>query len=303
MIQEMTTMRIAVDKEKEASYENPLFSCNAYFTDWHHGAVEGIPWHWHKELELMYVSQGQAVTEYDDHQTILEEGDGFFCNAKTLHQIHIGDCISCRINYLVFAPELITGGRGTIYDQKYVHPLISDDGFPGCFLHLSNEKDKTILEHIQEAHRASREEFLGFEYDVRYHISRALLLLFHANQKVSRMSRGLTAQAERAKTMLEYIHANFAEPISIRQLAAHSGTSEREVQRCFSAVLHMSPMHYVQRYRIQVAGELLLNTADSILNVAIACGFSNPSHFSKAFRACYNCTPQKFRKRNSRKHP
>ena len=53
MIQQMTAMRIAADKEKEQRHETPLFPCSVYLTDWQRGSIEGCPWHWHKDLELM----------------------------------------------------------------------------------------------------------------------------------------------------------------------------------------------------------------------------------------------------------
>lgn len=300
MIQKLKVIEISSSREKASMYENPLFPCNAYFADWRHGALDGIPWHWHQELELMYVARGQAVTEYGNKRAILKEGEGFFCNSKVLHQIHIGNCEDCRITGLIFDMDLITGGKGTVYDQKYVHPLVSDEGFPGCFLHAEKDGEKAILDHLKEAHEISRREPLGFEYDVRYHLSRALLLLSAANQKADRLSRDVTAQAERAKRMLDYIHAHFSDPITTEQLAAHASISEREVQRCFHSILHMSPMHYLQKYRIQAAGELLLDTESPIWEIAMNCGFSNPSHFSKTFRAWNKCTPQAFRKRNVR---
>ena len=50
---------------------------------------------------------------------------------------------------------------------------------------------------------------------------------------------------------------------------------------------------------LQVAEELLLGTADSVLEVGISCGFPNPSHFIKSFRKYRGCTPRVFRQRNA----
>ena len=84
--------------------------------------------------------------------------------------------------------------------------------------------------------------------------------------------------------MLDFLHWHFSEDISLAQLAESAGVSSREAQRCFRDILHMSPMEYLHQYRLQVAEELLLGTADSVLDVGVSCGFPNPSHFIKSFR-------------------
>ena len=61
MIRQMSTMRIAADKEKEQCHEIPLFPCSAYVSDWQQGGIDGCHWHWHKDLELMYVVSGQVT--------------------------------------------------------------------------------------------------------------------------------------------------------------------------------------------------------------------------------------------------
>jgi len=298
MIQRMTAMRITADKEKEQLHESPLFPCSAYFTDWKRGGIEGCPWHWHKELELMYVSHGGAAAEYGTQRAHLGEGDGFFCNTRVLHRFRIEGSEDCRLCYLVFDTRLITGGTGTVYHQKYVQPLISDHEFPGQFLYRSDGRDSEVLGRIRAAYSAAQEEAVGFEYDVRYHMEKALLLLACEHQTAFRTPCQATPQMERIKAMLDYIHAHFSETIVVSEMASYAGISDREAQRCFQAVFQMSPMRYIQNYRLQVAEEMLLDTAEPILSIGLACGFSNPSHFSKAFRTYRGCTPHVFRRRN-----
>lgn len=298
MIQEMKVMHVTANQEKQQVYHDPFFLCDAFFANWRHGGREGVPWHWHAEVELMYVAEGQASVDYGHQHADIAAGDGFFFNSHVLHQIHVKGS-RCLINYLVLDASLVSGGTGTVYDRKYVRPLIENMSFPGMPLEgQKDSKQEDVIKHIRAAYQAFRQEEPGYEYEVRYHASKALLELYELCPGETAMLKGPVLQMERAKKLLEYIHLHYAEPLTLGQLARCGGISEREVQRCFQAILRTSPMGYLQRYRIQVASERLLDTADSILDIGMACGFANPSHFSKVFRSCKNCTPQEFRKKN-----
>ena len=87
------------------------------------------------------------------------------------------------------------------------------------------------------------------------------------------------------------------EPISPAELAREVGMSTRQLERLFRRYLNRSPKRYYMELRLQKARNLLLQTDMSVINVALACGFASPSHFSKCYRAHYDTTP--YRERGS----
>jgi transcriptional regulator GlxA family with amidase domain len=84
---------------------------------------------------------------------------------------------------------------------------------------------------------------------------------------------------------------NLEEPLSSSVLAKEAGFSTRQVERLFRRYLNYSPRRYYLQLRLKRARSLLLQTKMSVINVAIACGFSSPSHFSKCYRTVYGRTP------------
>ena len=88
---------------------------------------------------------------------------------------------------------------------------------------------------------------------------------------------------------------NIEEPISPARLAAEVGMSTRQLERLFSRYLSRSPKRYYMEIRLQKARNLLMQTEMSVINVALACGFTSPSHFSKCYRAQYQTTPYRER--------
>jgi transcriptional regulator GlxA family with amidase domain len=97
--------------------------------------------------------------------------------------------------------------------------------------------------------------------------------------------------------VIQMMETNIEEPISPSLLAKYVGMSTRQLERLFRRYLNRSPKRYYMELRLQKARNLLMQTDMSVINVALACGFASPSHFSKCYRAHYQTTP--YRERGS----
>ncbi|MEP2639378.1 GlxA family transcriptional regulator [Roseobacter sp.] len=97
--------------------------------------------------------------------------------------------------------------------------------------------------------------------------------------------------------VIQLMETNIEEPISPSILAKNVGMSTRQLERLFRRYLNRSPKRYYMELRLQKARNLLMQTDMSVINVALACGFASPSHFSKCYRSHYETTP--YRERGS----
>ncbi len=95
--------------------------------------------------------------------------------------------------------------------------------------------------------------------------------------------------------VIQMMESNIEEPISPATLAKDVGMSTRQLERLFRRYLNRSPKRYYMELRLQKARNLLMQTDMSVINVALACGFASPSHFSKCYRAHYQTTPYRER--------
>lgn len=95
--------------------------------------------------------------------------------------------------------------------------------------------------------------------------------------------------------VIQIMEQNLEEPISPSILAQDVSLSTRQLERLFRRYLNRSPKRYYMELRLQKARNLLMQTDMSVINVALACGFTSPSHFSKCYRAQYNTTPYRER--------
>jgi transcriptional regulator GlxA family with amidase domain len=96
-------------------------------------------------------------------------------------------------------------------------------------------------------------------------------------------------------TVIQMMERNIEEPISPSLLARDVDLSTRQLERLFRRYLNRSPKRYYMELRLQKARNLLMQTDMSVINVALACGFTSPSHFSKCYRVQYGTTPYRER--------
>lgn len=99
----------------------------------------------------------------------------------------------------------------------------------------------------------------------------------------------------RLSRVIERMEQSIEEPVSPADLAEEVGMSTRQLERLFRRYLNRSPKRYYMELRLARARNLLMQTELSVINVALACGFASPSHFSKCYRAQYGTTPYRER--------
>ena len=112
-----------------------------------------------------------------------------------------------------------------------------------------------------------------------------------------RGGKRLGSEAQRvARMAMAYIHERYAEPISRETMARDLSVNERYLTRCFGQETGLTPVAYLNRYRIAQARSLLDRTALSVTEVALACGFSDSSYFGRVFQREVGASPTEYRK-------
>ncbi len=92
---------------------------------------------------------------------------------------------------------------------------------------------------------------------------------------------------------------NLQSSMTIGQLAAHCGMSERNFCRRFTEKTGMSPGRYVEQLRLDYARQLLVESTWSLSQISEACGYNSADVFRRAFERRFNLTPKDYRARFS----
>ena len=113
---------------------------------------------------------------------------------------------------------------------------------------------------------------------------------FTERQRVPLRVRLGTSQPKLVE-VVTLMEANIHEPLSLDELAAHAGTSRRQLERLFRRYLGCTPTRYYLELRLTRARQLLLQTDMPITDIAMACGFVSPPHFTKCYHDRHGHSP------------
>ncbi|WP_421704303.1 GlxA family transcriptional regulator [Aliiroseovarius sp.] len=111
-----------------------------------------------------------------------------------------------------------------------------------------------------------------------------------AEQRVSLQSRNGMRNPHMAKA-IQMMQDTLEHPVSPALIAGEIGISTRQLERLFGKYLNSSPKKYYMEMRLERARNLLVQTEASITDVALACGFESPGHFSRVYRTAFGVTP------------
>jgi signal transduction histidine kinase/AraC-like DNA-binding protein len=112
---------------------------------------------------------------------------------------------------------------------------------------------------------------------------------------------GLSQPTSRlVKYALVYMHQNYAQPLTRKELAEKVGVSENYLSQIFHQELGISPWDGLTRLRIQKAKELLTGNEDTITQVAMQVGFNDSAYFSRVFRKQIGLSPQEYRSKRGK---
>ena len=93
----------------------------------------------------------------------------------------------------------------------------------------------------------------------------------------------------------EVIQANLYEPLNLPRLAAMTNNSSASFKRKFKKIYSDSPARYIRQKKLEKAKSMLVATKSTISEICYECGFSNPSSFSRLFKAEYDRSPSEYR--------
>ena len=122
---QLLDIAVAPDLHELTKHGTPIFPCAGYDEDPGEYLVGNIPWHWHEELEVILAAEGDTLVLCGETEYLLHAGDVLFVNSNVLHKLKRGQRNTpCRINSLLFMPELVSSFPQSIVQQRYIAPLI-----------------------------------------------------------------------------------------------------------------------------------------------------------------------------------
>ncbi|MFJ7185266.1 AraC family transcriptional regulator [Lysinibacillus xylanilyticus] len=287
----LTHIKIAKDLQELTLHGTKEFPVALYETVLRLDSMDFLPLHWHKEIQFVYVKSGRVEYRVGADVFILEEGEGLFVNASSLHEAKPFQIERATIFCINVNPVILGGHKDSIFATKYVLPYITSNRLP--YVKLSDQ----TAQKIEFLAKLLQEQAVFYELKVW----RELLVIWETILSQSMLTEeildpAIIVQHDRAKEMLDYLHAHYQEKISLENLAAHVFLSREECSRFFKKMVGMTPFTYLLHYRLRKSMELLRDSEQSITTIATTTGFSTVSYYIEKFKKYTGYSPHVYRK-------
>lgn len=290
---------ITDEKQKElkshGSFAFPVSVSEEVLSSYERGS---FLWHWHPEIELTFVTDGEISYQVNDQIYRLRAGQGLFCNSNALHTGHMVEQKNCFYVSITFHPRIIYGYEGSVLCRNYVKPLTEAGSF-GSFCFLPEIPwQKKILEAMQEIYHLYFSHGKMYEFYIQQKLSFIWISLLE-NEAAEYLEPagggGTNRDVERLRAVLSYVHEHYMEKITLEEIGEQIGLCRGECCRFFRKHMNQSLFDYILYYRVEKSLPLLAGNALSVTEIAEQTGFSSSSYYARVFKDQMNCSPTQYR--------
>ncbi|MDW7656125.1 MAG: helix-turn-helix transcriptional regulator [Bacillota bacterium] len=234
------------------------------------------------EIEFFTHTGGIAVI--DNCQYPISRGDIRFHRP--------GQVVWSHMHYVCYALRMTLDGTTPPEDSfqpLFINPFL--DLIPGFMTATAPEQYTRLLDEML---RLSINPQTGTDLLLKARGLELLYLMFKDANQLSTLgpSARVTDTVTRA---MDFMASHYSDAIHLPEIAAAVNLSPYHFHRLFTQAVTMTPLTYLTRVRIERARELLLTTQMPVSEIAAACGFENPSYFSRIFRTNTGQPPGLFR--------
>lgn len=273
----------SLDRTQHGTLEFPV---EYYYVDRQHPRYQ-MPFHWHKEWEILRVLDGSLQISLENEQYAMSRGDILLIRGGVLHG---GEPKNCIYECLVF--DLYGIFRRIEMVKPYLRPFYRQASLPQSFYLFGS------CPEVESAVGGLMESFSLRNCCPELETVAGLSRLFAWIQNSGAYVPGEegTNRTDRIKPVLEYIETHYSQGLTLDNLAAVAEMNPKYFCRVFRSLTHHSPMDYLNFYRIEQATHFLDSTDLSVTEVGNRCGFWESSYFTKVFRKYKGTTPVQYRK-------
>ena len=248
--------------------------------------------HFHQEVELVYVMEGELRLYVMEREYHLKRGDICVINSNEEHRIETQGEITTAHLFITYS--LIRSVYNGVSSFFFCNSTSEDDERYEKLRELLNQLLKRKMFCEKEAEEEQHEyEYLSVFYKVLGYLTSNFI-------KKAKTDAGMSMQQKsqmRTLQINEYIMNNYNQPISLKSLADTLYLSEGYLSRYFKKIYNMSFSAYLRQVRLSHAMSELMYTDKAILQIALDNGFSSISFFNKVFKEEYGKSPSHIRNR------
>ena len=261
---------------------------------------KNVPIHWHNDLEINLIREGEAVFQVYQKSYRVRTGEGFLLNRNVPHSCSSPGNEHVRYSTILVRPDFLYGDFGSDVERKCFQPFLQNSAIPCIHLTGFDENGKEILQKLNQVEEAFDRKRFCYELKIKGLLCEAFaMILYGHRQELTKFVPANLQELERLEKMLNYLNMHFTEVISLQDLADQVHLSREVCCRLFKKMTGKTITGYLEEYRVNKSFSLVQSGQYSMTQITEMVGFSNPSRFASAFRKRFGCNQGEY---NSVKH-
>ena len=278
------------------------FPFAVYLNDFSHFQTDGICWHWHDEIQITLITEGEFLCQVGNEKVLMQPGEIVFFNSCALHQITPGKKGFGKLYSFVWRSDFLSGTMDSDLYRNCIAPITGSSMKFAYFgqNHPMNHRLRTALRKIinimLEKNRFYELRACGELFKVWLQLCEYMDESLLHNAEAGNHYLSEEKDEEKVKKALGFIQNHYSEKISLDTIAKAAMTNRSELCKCFRRVLDTTPNEFLVRYRVNQSLKLLENRELRVAEIAEKTGFCSPSHFGTHFTKYMGCTPLQYRK-------
>ena len=278
------------DGSEIVNYDDPNFPTYIY-DGWIAPKVtwEGVP-HFHEDIEIMTIKEGQLMYTVNGKQLLLREGDTIVINSN---QIHYNSCVNggvAKYVICVIHPSILV--NSVAVEMQAVRPIIDNPDLPYLRFRYINEHTESIRNLVLALPDVRHDPFaITKQFYLIWDIIRKQAETLGKTEEVVSDPRMMSF-----KTMMHFIANNYQKQITLSDIAASGNISKSLCNTLFHQYVGESPINYLMHLRARKVAELLRAGKIPMSDIAQLTGFGGVSYMSETFRKFFEKSPREYRK-------
>lgn len=256
---------------------------------------ELVPPHWHDEIEIIYIKKGQGIVTVDFKEYHVSALTLVFILPGQLHSIAQYKDESMEYENIIFDHTMLVPKKSDSVNEDFLKPLTQGKITVPTVFSQVYPYFNDIVAPIDACDEICKTKPQGYQLYIKSMLYQFFFILDNRCRNLVTPKKDRKT-IDKMKIVIKYVENNYANKITIAEIADVIGFSESHFMRYFKEIMGTSFIEYLKDYRLTMAARLLQSSDDAILDISVEVGFDNLSYFNRSFKARYGMTPRQYRK-------
>ena len=253
----------------------------------------------HNFWEMVYIDKGEMICTADKNRFVLKSGEMTFHKPNEFHNLSGNDTSAPNVSILTFEcrSRAMHYFEGKIFkldaEEKTLLSMLFAEGL-SCY-RLVDERNPLL----QNLDRIDPSPYGSSQMTKNLLEAFLIKLCRHKDVLTKKMRQSYVIDGVdvpyQVKDILDYLHQNIYNKITVQDIARHTGKSESAVKALFAMYRSEGMIHYFNALKIKEARKLIREGTYNISQISDLLHFDNPQYFSKCFKRYTNMTPREYR--------